>query len=80
MMVFLFVATFSAYIYIKTKSQGSKFFLIAVFFAAISALIFMNEWSINTWFNYLDTSHCLMAISAFFFYKGARVIILEERR
>ena len=75
----LFVATFSAYIYYKTKSRGSMLFLIAVFFAAISALIFMNEWSIHTWFNYLDTSHCLMAISAFFFYKGAMSIIVDEK-
>ncbi len=73
----LFVASFSTYIYIKTKSKGSKFFLIAVLFAAISALFFMNEWSAHMWFNYLDISHTLMAISAFLFYKGARAIMLE---
>ena len=73
----LFVASFSGYIYIKTKSKGSKLFLIAVFFAAISALFFMNEWSFHTWFNYLDISHSFMAISVFFFYKGAKAIIKE---
>lgn len=76
----LFVASFSTYIYIKTKSKGSKFFLIAVLFAAISALFFMNEWSAYIWFNYLDISHSLMAISAFLFYKGARAIMLETRK
>ena len=74
----LFVASFSGYIYKKTKSKGSKFFLIAVLFAAISALFFMNEWSFHTWFNYLDISHCIMSISAFFFYKGARAIIEDK--
>ena len=73
----LFVASFSTFIYIKTKSKGSKFFLIAVLFAAISALFFMNEWSLHMWFNYLDISHTLMAISAFLFYRGARGIMLE---
>ena len=73
----LFVGSFSVFIYKKTKSEGSKFFLIAVLFATIGALIFMNEWSIHIWFNYMDTSHCLMAVSAFFFYKGAKAIIKE---
>ncbi len=76
----LFVATFSGFIYSKTKSRGSKLFLIAVLFAAISALFFMNEWSAHMWFNYLDISHSLMAISAFLFYKGARAIILEQEQ
>lgn len=75
----LFVASFSTFIYIKTKSKGSKLFLIAVLFAAISALFFMNEWSLHMWFNYLDISHTLMAISAFLFYKGAREIMLETK-
>lgn len=70
----LVVSSFNGYVYYKTKSKGSKLFLTAVGFAAISALFFMNEWSFHTWFNYLDVSHCLMAVSAFFFYKGA----LEE--
>lgn len=76
----LFVASFSTYIYIKTKSKGSKFFLIAVLLAAISALFFMNEWSLHMWFNYLDISHTLMAISAFLFYKGARAIMTETKK
>ncbi len=73
----LFVGSFSVFIYKKTRSEGSKFFLIAVLFASIAALIYMNEWSIHTWFNYMDTGHCFMATSAFFFYKGARRMIDE---
>jgi hypothetical protein len=76
----LFVASFSGFVYYKTKSKGSKLFLIAVLFAAISALFFMNEWSLHMWFNYLDISHTLMAISAYLFYKGSREIILETKR
>lgn len=65
------VASFSVFTYWKTKNKGSKNFIIGVAFCAISALFFMNEWSIHTWFNYLDVSHVFMTIAALFFYKGA---------
>ena len=66
------VAGFNAFIYYKIRSKGSKLFLIAVGISALAAIIFMNEWGINKWFNHFDISHCLMAISAYFFYLGAR--------
>jgi len=69
------VSSFNAYVYYKTRSRGSKIFLYAVGFSAISALFFMNQWSLHTWFNYLDISHCFMAISAYTFYLGARAEI-----
>ena len=72
------VASFSFITYIKSKSRASGIFLIAVAFSAISALFFMNEWSLHTWFNYLDISHTFMTISAFFFYKGALQMIEEN--
>jgi len=68
----LFVtAGFSLFTYWKTKNEGSKYFLFGVALCAISALFFMNEWSIHTWFNNLDISHTFMAIAAYLFYKGA---------
>ena len=74
------VASLNIYIYYRIRSQGSKLFLIAVGFSAIGALIFMNKWSIHMWFNYLDLSHVLLTISAIFFYKGSRIIILNTRQ
>lgn len=71
------VASFNAYVYYKTKSEGSKYFLIAVAISAISALVFMNEWGLHQWFNHFDISHCIMAISAWYFYRGAILIINE---
>ena len=65
------VTSFSSYTFVKTKNQGSKLFLYAVAFCSLSALFFMNQWSLHTWFNYLDVSHIFMAIGAFLFYKGA---------
>ena len=65
------VAGFNIFVYYKTKSQGSKLFLIAVAISAISAIIFMNEWGLHKWFNHYDISHCFMTLSAWFFYRGA---------
>ena len=74
------VASLNIFIYSRTRSRGSKLFLIAVGFSAIGALVFMNKWSIHMWFNYLDLSHVFLTISAIFFYKGSRIIILNTRQ
>ncbi len=74
------VASLNIYIYYRTRNRGSKLFLIAVGFSALGALVFMNKWSIHMWFNYLDLSHVLLTISAIFFYKGSRIIILNTRQ
>ena len=60
------------YMYRKTKNEGSKYMLIAVFIAAVSAFFYMNEISISKWFNYSDISHTIMAISAWIFYQGTK--------
>lgn len=69
--------SFSAFIYYKTRHKGSLRFLIAVGFSAIAALFFMNQWGISKWFNHLDISHSLMAIGAWFFYRGAHYMIIH---
>lgn len=71
------VTSFNMLVYYKRKSQGSKLFLIAVGFSAISALIYMNEWGISKWFNHYDISHIFMAISALYFYLGSKRILKD---
>lgn len=66
------VLPFHGYNYWKTRDQGSLIILKAVGVACVAALVFMNEISVNQWFNHIDISHVLMAIAAFLFYKGAR--------
>ena len=73
----IIVAGFNLYTYRKTKSNGSKLFLFAVGVSSISALVFMNEIGIHKWFNHYDISHCLMALSAWLFYKGS-ILALQE--
>jgi len=65
------VLSLEGLLFIKTKNTASKNLLIGVFFAAIAALFFMNKISIHQWFNHAAASHILMAIAAFFFYRGA---------
>jgi hypothetical protein len=74
------VASLNIFIYARTRDPGSRLFIIAVGFSALGALVFMNQWSIHIWFNYLDISHVLLAISAGLFYKGSRIIILNTRQ
>lgn len=69
------VSSLNIYVYIKRKTKGSKLFLTAVGFSAISALVFMNKWGISIWFTHLDISHIFMTISAIFFYRGAQAIM-----
>jgi hypothetical protein len=71
------VLPFHGFIYFKTRDRGSLIILGAVMIACLAALVFMNHFSLHTWFNYIDISHTLMAIAAFVFYKGA--IQLKER-
>ena len=54
------VTSFSIYVYWKQRTRGSKIFLVAVSFAALSALIFLNKWGISPWFTHFDVSHTLM--------------------
>ena len=72
------VASLHFYVYRKVKSQGSRLFLIAVAFAAISALVFMNRIGLSAWFNHNDISHILLTIAACYFYKGSRKIGEEQ--
>lgn len=71
------VTSFSLVVYIKTKSNGSKLFLIAVGFSALGALFFMNKWGFCIWFNHFDISHTLMTVSAYFFYLGSKHILTD---
>jgi hypothetical protein len=71
------VTSFNGFVFYKTKSQGSRYYLIAVAFSALSALVFMNQWGMHKWFNYFDISHCIMSVGAFFFYKGSMKAIYD---
>jgi hypothetical protein len=71
------VAGFSVYVFWKQRTRGSKIFLVAVSIAAISALIFLNKWGISKWFTHFDISHVLMTISAWFFYRGGKQILID---
>jgi len=71
------VTSFNLVVYFKTKTKGSKLFLIAVGFSALGALFFMNKWGFSIWFNHFDISHTLMTISAYFFYLGSKQILTD---
>ena len=72
------VSTFHAYIYYRTGDKGSLAILGALAISGIASLVFMNKLSIDSWFNYQDISHTLMAIAGYVLYLGA--IRLQKRQ
>lgn len=68
------VSSFELFIYVKTKDEGSKLLLVAVFISALAATVHLTQFSIHIWFNHLDLSHVLMAMAAYVFYLGATKI------
>jgi hypothetical protein len=72
------VASLHLFVYLKTKSPASKLFLVAVGFASVSALIYMNEIGLSKWFNHSDISHILLSIAAWFFYLGGKKMSLQK--
>lgn len=45
--------------------------VVGVIFALLAAVTFTMRLSISEWFNYIDISHVLMAVTAIFFYRAA---------
>ncbi|MFO7790470.1 MAG: hypothetical protein R6V32_07855 [Bacteroidales bacterium] len=76
--VMFVVGSFSAFTYWKSRSRASKIFLYGVGFAILSSIIYLAEWSLDIWYNYLDASHTLMTVAAFILYKGSVVMIHEQ--
>ncbi len=59
-------------VYWRTRNEGSRIIFLSVLFATLAAFFYTSEIGLHTWFNHLDLAHTVMAISLFFFYKGAR--------
>jgi hypothetical protein len=73
------VAPLQVYLRIRTRDPGSIYFLVALGITAISTPIFINQWIIHHWFNHICICHTLIAVSIWFFYKGALKIISVDR-
>lgn len=81
---FFFIQVHSAYglglvvlplhflVYWRTRNEGSRIFFLTVIFATLAAFFYTSEIGLHTWFNHLDLAHTVMALSMYFFYRGAR--------
>lgn len=72
------VAGFHGYTYYRTRDKGSLIILWAVGVTTIASVVFTNELSLSTWFNYIDMSHVLLAIAAYIMYLGAMRLETHE--
>ena len=57
--------------YSKTQHSGSKWFIIAIGWSLLPAIMYNAEMSFSRWFNFHDISHVLMAIYTLILYKGS---------
>lgn len=60
------------YVYWKSGNEGSRIFYLTVLFATLAAFFYTSGIGLHKWFNHLDLAHTVMAISLYFFYRGAR--------
>jgi hypothetical protein len=66
---------FHGYVYLKTRHEGSRLFLIGVLWATIGAVFFVNIWAISIWFNHMDMAHVLMGVACWYFYLGSKKML-----
>lgn len=59
------------YAFWKTGNKGARIICLAVLFSILAAVVYTNQISISIWFNHLDLSHTIMAVTIYFIYKGA---------
>lgn len=60
------------WVYWNTRNEGSRIIFLSVIFATLAAFFYTSKIGLHTWFNHLDLAHTVMAISLYFFYRGAR--------
>lgn len=68
----LIVLPLHFWVYWNTRNEGSRIIFLSVIFATLAAFFYTSEIGIHKWFNHLDLAHTVMAISLYFFYRGAR--------
>lgn len=57
--------------YVKTKSEASMFFIIAILTGILTSVVFNLKLGFGVWFNHHDNSHITLAIMMYFMYLGA---------
>lgn len=69
--LFVMLFTMEVYVYRHRKDPGSRYIFIATFLGAVSAGFHALKFSFGPWFNYNDIAHIPMALSIWYYYKGA---------
>ncbi len=67
-----FVLPIHFYHWYKTRHIGSQWFVIAVLWAIIPAIVFNLEISVSRWFNFHDISHVMMAAFTLILFRGSK--------
>lgn len=66
-------------VYHGNRSEEIKYFMIAVALSSVGGLFFMFKIGLHQWFTHADISHVFLALSAWYFYCGARRMVLKDK-
>ena len=66
------VFSLELFLFSKARLAESRIMIQAVGISSLAALVHLTGFTINRWFNHLDLSHVIMAVSAYVFYQAAR--------
>lgn len=66
------------FLYIKTKNEASRLFLIMIFWIALAAFVFSKQVSPHQWFNHICLSHLFIFIGTIVLYRGVEKMVLKR--
>jgi predicted membrane channel-forming protein YqfA (hemolysin III family) len=67
-----FVLPIHLFHWFKTKHEGSMWFVAAVMWGILPAIVYQREISVNEWFNFHDISHLMMAAYSLILFNGSK--------
>lgn len=76
----LTVVVLEALVYKKTKSSLSKGFITGIGIAVLAILCHIFKLAISVWFNHMDLSHIIIAVSIYTMYKGIALEINQHNK
>ena len=71
----IIVFSFSLFVYLRTRNEGSRLMMIGVGAGTIAATVYTLEVIISPWFTHIDLGHIFMSVATIYFYLGGRKLL-----
>jgi len=67
------------FLYIKTKNEASRLFLIMIIWVALAAFVFIQKISLHQWVNHISLSHIFIFVGTIILYRGIEKMELKSK-